>query len=138
LLAQPDSSKPWGRRDRAIIAFLVDSGMRVGDLCAINRRDIRVDSLGRQSLLELDLPSGYVRLGARAQALLKDYLASRDDHYQALFIHHKPGKTDDGDRQHRLTRQMIDRMLSRYATAAGLAVLPSPRDLANATKTEVA
>ena len=132
LLQQPDPRKPWGRRDRAIIALLVDTGLRVGELCALNRRDVRVDLLGKRPFLELSLPNAAVGLGQEAQRLLKEYLDARDDSYQPLFIRHKPGKaqhTDDA--QHRLTRQMIDRMLMRYARAAGLTVLPSARDLAS-------
>jgi site-specific recombinase XerD len=133
LLAQPKLDKTWGLRDRAIIALLAESGLRVSELCTINRRDVREELLGKHPTLEITPPStrGIIRLGRQTQEFLREYLKSRDDHYPPLFVRHKPGKSQDqDDSQHRLTRQMIDRMLERYGRSAELATLPSARDLA--------
>lgn len=133
LLAQPDERKIWGIRDRAIIALLADTGLRVSEVCALNRRDIREELLGKHPGLDLAPPSrtGSARIASQTQEFLKQYLEARQDHYPPLFIRHKPGKaSDQDDGQHRLTRQMVDRMLARYARGAQLKVLPSARDFA--------
>lgn len=133
VLAQPDPSKIWGLRDRAIIALFADTGLRVSELCALDRRDVREELLGKAPGLELASPTGRrgAGLGLQTQGYLKEYLDARHDRYPPLLIRHKPGKSQDhDDAQHRLTRQMVDRMLARYARAAGLAVLPSARDFA--------
>lgn len=133
LLAQPDTRKIWGLRDRAIIAVLAATGMRVGELCALDRRHIREDLLGRRPSLDLALPGVRSRaaIGLQSQTYLREYLEARTDHYAPLFIRHKPGKSrDNDDGQHRLTRQMVDRMLARYARTAGLSIVPSARDFA--------
>lgn len=138
LLGQPDTSKPWGARDRAIIAMLATTGIRVSELCALNKRDLRLPSLAQQPTLEVIVPgpaSRPIYLDAGTQALVKAYLEMRTDNYPPLFIRHKPGKTrSQEDNQHRLTRQMVDRMLSRYSRAAGLSTVASARDIARLAK----
>ena len=138
LLQQPNQSKPWGARDRAIIAMLATTGMRVGELCALNKRDIRPALLGLTPELELSIGGPAPRpviLDAHTQDLIKIYLGMRDDKHPPLFIRHKPGKAQTGeDGQQRLTRQMVDRMLSRYGQKAGLPSLPSARDIARVAK----
>lgn len=131
LLQQPDASKLWGLRDRAIIAALVSSGLRVTELCSLNRRDVREDLLGKAPMLEVSLVKPTrgrrsVSLDAATQHHLTEYLSARTDRFPPLFIRHKPGKSVAlEDPQHRLTRQMVNKMLEKYAKAAGLAVLPS-------------
>lgn len=134
LLSEPDLGRVWGLRDRAIIALLVTTGLRVSELCALDRRDVREDLLGLSPSLPLRRrsrgPTG-VALDERAQAYLKAYLAERDDAYKPLFIRHRPGKRLD-DADHRLTRQMVNRMLENYSRKAGMAELISPTMLGRA------
>ena len=128
LLDQPDPAKPWGLRDRALIAVLSSTGFRVSELCALDRRELRTDLMGRQARLSITVGHGRrtAYLDERAQGYLLEYLGSRSDKYPALFIRHKPGKSaDQDDSQHRLTRQMVDRLLAKYARRAALSVLPS-------------
>lgn len=70
-------------KNKAIIAFLYASGIRVSELCGLNRGDIhgtRFTVIGK---------GGYARLcfvDKRANALLKKYLAGRVDNASALFL----------------------------------------------------
>lgn len=136
LLSEPDQSRVWGLRDRAIIAVLVATGLRVGELCALDRRDLREDLLATTPSLPLRQRSrglAEVTLDTRAQEYLKAYLAARDDSYKPLFIRHRPGKRlDNDDADHRLTRQMVNRMLENYSRKAGLPELVSPSMLGKA------
>lgn len=133
LLDQPDTRKMWGLRDRAIIAVLLSTGLKVSQLCALDRRDVREDLLGSVPRLPIRLGRRTrpdIALDERAQLFLKAYLAGRRDSYSPLFIRHKPGKRlDHDDPQHRLTRQMVNRMLGKYSRQASVAQLVSPRML---------
>ena len=133
LIKQPDTQKLWGLRDRAIIALLLTTGLKVSQLCGLDRRDVREDLLGTTP--KLSLPTrGRARvqltLDERAQQCLKSYLDARTDSYSPLFIRHKPGKSlDHDDSHHRLTRQMVNRMLEKYSRKAGINQLVSPNML---------
>jgi site-specific recombinase XerD len=133
LLSQPDTSKVWGLRDRAIIAMLLTTGLKVSQLCGLDRRDIREDLLGTTLKLQLHTRSRRgvgITLDERAQQCLMAYLAHRTDSYNPLFIRHKPGKAlDRDDAHHRLTRQMVNRMLEKYSRQAGISQLVSPNIL---------
>lgn len=135
LLSAPPADRLWGLRDRAIIALLGRAGLRLNELCALNRRDIREELLTREPTMRLVVSAGpresrEVILDAETQRHLLDYLSRRCDHYPPLFIRHKPGKgADRDDPLHRLTRQMVNRMLVKYARQACLSSLPSAPSL---------
>ncbi|MCC6628985.1 MAG: tyrosine-type recombinase/integrase [Chloroflexi bacterium] len=130
LVGVADDSTPWGRRDRAILTLLYSSGMRVAELCALDRKQIRVDSLGGSVPVELAIVGKgrrprVVFIDQPAQALLAAYLATRDDDYPALFRPYRGKARADG----RLTPRMIQTAIDRYARAAGLASSPTPHTL---------
>ncbi len=130
LLAQADTNKIWGLRDRAIMALLAATGLKVSELCALNRRDLK--PRGGDAVLE-SVPQGEgdaTFLDALTLSYLNEYLQRRQDSYAPMFIRHKPGKPLAADDPNRLTRQMVDRMLAKYARTAGLELIPSARDLA--------
>jgi integrase/recombinase XerD len=125
-----DVGTPWGRRDRAILALLYSSGMRVAELCSLDRRQIRSDRLGEADLMELPIVGKgrrprVVFLDRTAQTLLADYLARRDDDYPALFRPYRGKIRPDG----RLTPRMIQTAIAAYARAAGLVDTPTPHTL---------
>ncbi len=49
LLSLPDSATPIGRRDYAILMLLYNTGLRVGELCALSRDEVMLpaDRMGR-------------------------------------------------------------------------------------------
>ncbi|HEY8475306.1 MAG TPA: tyrosine-type recombinase/integrase [Chloroflexota bacterium] len=130
LLRAPDPRTPWGRRDRAILAMLYSTGMRVAELCALDRSQVREDLLGQAPVYELPIVGKgrrprVVFLDALAQALLRQYLETRDDDFPALFRPYRGRATEEG----RLTPRMIQAALARYARQAGLATTPTPHTL---------
>jgi integrase/recombinase XerD len=143
LLASPPADKPWGLRDRAIVALLGLAGLRLNELCALDRRQVREDLLTREPTMTVAMsvaggPRGsrQVVLDERSQRYLLDYLRSRHDNYPPLFIRHKPGKVaENDDSQHRLTRQMVNRMLVKHAKRAGLLCLPTAPSLRQGAST---
>ena len=72
-------------RDLAIIDFLVSTGVRVGELVILNRNDI--DFNERQCVvLGKGNKERTVYFNARAKVHLQNYLATRTDDNQALFV----------------------------------------------------
>ncbi|MBD5206889.1 MAG: tyrosine-type recombinase/integrase [Bacteroidales bacterium] len=72
-------------RDLAMIDFLVSTGIRVGELVKINRTDINFNE--RQCVvLGKGNKERTVYFNARAKVHLKNYLATRNDNDEALFV----------------------------------------------------
>lgn len=122
-----------GRRDRAILALLFSAGLRIAELCALNRLQIREDQLAIEAVLELSIigkgrRSRVIFVNLVAQRLLKDYLNLRQDDDPALFVHTHPGKNDsvDAPENRRLTPRAIQQMVRRVALKAGLAERITP------------
>lgn len=72
-------------RDLAIIDVLASTGMRVGELCKLNRNDIDFENLECVVLGKGD-KERIVYFDARAKVHLQKYLNSRDDNNPALFV----------------------------------------------------
>lgn len=88
LLTQPDTATPTGRRDYALLMLLYNTGLRVGELCALNRDDISLPAEGWGALQVVGKGRRLHRLPINrpaADALLA-YLADRDDTEPALFL----------------------------------------------------
>ncbi|HUV72095.1 MAG TPA: tyrosine-type recombinase/integrase [Clostridia bacterium] len=73
-----------GLRNQAILEVLFSSGMRISELCRLNRSDI--DGSGRIFVLGKGKKERFVYLTPRAQQALDRYLATRSDVLEALFI----------------------------------------------------
>lgn len=100
-------------RDRAIILFLVDTGLRRGEFVPLQRDQIRFDDDG--AWLHFNAPKNgnkrYAVLGRAASAALRAYLDSRKDANPALWV------SDDGAA---LGYHAIYHMLRRRAEQAGI------------------
>lgn len=129
LLTAPDPETPWGLRDRAMLALLYCSGMRVAELCALDRDQLPIEALGKAAVLELPIVGKgrkprVVFVDELAQTLLREYLLARDDDLAALF---RPYKGPDGGG--RLTARSVQMAIRRYSRAAGLLSAPTPHTL---------
>ena len=72
-----------GKKYLAIIDVLSSTGCRIGELVAMNRNDLEGDKIiikGKGN------KERYVYLNARALFSVNDYLKSRDDAYDAMFV----------------------------------------------------
>jgi integrase/recombinase XerD len=81
-----------GRRDRSIILFLLDTGVRAGELLALDRQDVdplQGDVLIRKSKSRKPRT---VFIGRTARKALRVYLKIREDAARALFV------SDEGER----------------------------------------
>jgi len=127
LLQQPDEST-LGMRDRAILELLYATGIRAGELAAVNMADINL----RIGYITCSGEFGKARiipLGRPARNALETYiydsrpmLVRENTEETALFVNYNG---------HRLTRQGIWKLLKEYGEACGLGEKLTPQTLRN-------
>jgi len=139
LFSAPDTLKPQGLRDRAILETLFSTGMRVSELTALNREQIKLDT----NTEELEL--GIIGKGDRARTVyfskeavnwLKRYLEIRDDKNdkeKALFINYR----SKNNTLKRLTPRAIEKMIKKYTIMSGLPITTTPHVLRHSFATDL-
>ena len=113
LLSLPDSATPTGRRDYAILMLLYNTGLRVGEFCALNRDDVQLPAEGWGALQVVGKGHRLHRLPINrpaADALLA-YLTDREDAEPTLFLN-RSGE--------RFSVRGIALLVNRYLRAAGI------------------
>jgi integrase/recombinase XerC len=113
LLSLPSLGTPVGRRDYAILMLLYNTGLRVGELCALSRDDVMLPAEGWGALQVVGKGRRLHRLPINrpaADALLA-YLADRDDVEPALFLNRS---------LHRFSVRGIALLVNRHLRAAGV------------------
>lgn len=71
-------------RNRVLLEVLFSTGLRISELCSLNRADI--DNTGKIFITGKGKKQRFVYLTPRAQSWLNKYLETRNDDYPALFI----------------------------------------------------
>ena len=130
LLAAPDARTLRGLRDRAILELLFSTGLRVSELVALNRESIdpsrdEFSVRGKGSKIRL------VFLSKAAKDALKTYFAKRGDIEEALFV------STQAKRQTRLTARQVERLVHKYAIAAGISGKVTPHTLRHLFATDL-
>jgi site-specific recombinase XerD len=119
LLGAPQGSGLSALRDRAMLATLFSTGMRVSELCSLNRDMVSV-SRGEVSVRGKGGKVRPVFVSPEAGEHLGQWLKARSDMDQALFIriprNGQFGQYDDL----RLTPRSIQRIVKDHAVAAGI------------------
>ncbi|HRY76797.1 MAG TPA: tyrosine-type recombinase/integrase [Candidatus Paceibacterota bacterium] len=134
LLAAPETNSLSGLRDQAILETLFSTGLRVSELCHLNRDDINLDR-GEFSVKGKGDKIRLVFLSGRAKEVLKNYLAKRQDVEEALFVSFpKSPKTKSFTR---LTPRSIQRLLRFYAAKAGISRKVTPHTLRHLFATDL-
>jgi integrase/recombinase XerD len=125
-----------GLRDRAVLGLLFSSGLRIAELCALNRDHLRPERLGVEELLEVSVigkgnHSRIVFVNGEAQRYLSEYLRRRRDPEPALFVHTRPGKhlEPEAPRLGRLTPRAIQQMVRKRSIQAGIPERLTPHSL---------
>jgi integrase/recombinase XerD len=115
LIDAPDISKPRGMRDRAMLSLMYSSGLRVSELVQLKLRDV---DLGRGVLSAFGKGGKrrIVPIGEVALAHLEAHLAAQPvparGSSAGLVFHSPRGKP--------WTRQMVWKLVGRYARSVGL------------------
>lgn len=113
-------------RNKCIISLLYASGIRVSELCSLNRDSIREGSF---TLLGKGKRARLCFVDERTQRLLDKYLATRKDNNPALFT----GKYDS----HRLTANNTQEIFRIARRAAGFTHTISPHTMRHSFATNL-
>ncbi|HEY4506762.1 MAG TPA: site-specific tyrosine recombinase/integron integrase [Candidatus Paceibacterota bacterium] len=118
-LSSPSGSDVRSLRDRAILETLFSTGLRVSELCALDRDNIDL-SRGEFSVRGKGSKLRVVFLSEQAVETIKTYLTKRIDADESLFIR-IPGKESfEKYAQLRLTPRSVQRIVKKYAIASGI------------------
>jgi len=134
LLTAPRGENIGTLRDKTILEVLFSTGMRVAEAVSLNRDDVWDDS----NELAVRGKGNKVRvvfLSSSARQAAAIYVKKRDDIDPALFIRHGPNSADASDL--RLTPRSVQRMIKRYAAAAGLTKNITPHTLRHSYATDL-
>lgn len=125
LTASPDPESRVGLRDRAMLALLYSSGLRVSELCALQLPDFNLD-MGLVRVTGKGNKERMVPMGAEAIQAIRDYLtqgrpaALKGRPCRYVFVTNRAGK---------LTRQAFWKALGKYGRQAGIFAGLSPHVL---------
>ena len=138
LLAEIDTSTETGLRDRAIIELLFSGGLRVSELVKLNRDSINLER--REFIVRgkgsKDRP---VFISPAAADWVSEYLAARTDSLAPLFLNNSANTGDantSGDFR-RLSARSVERLVQKYARAAGITKHVSPHTLRHSFATDL-
>jgi integrase/recombinase XerC len=116
-----DRSRKKSFRDRAILELLYSSGIRVGELVALNINQLNLD-LGIVKVMGKGRKERIVPVGSKAIEAVRAYLEERraPDEEAPLFLNLRGG---------RLTARSVDRLIKNYTRQAGIFRKVSPHSL---------
>ncbi|OGY68001.1 MAG: hypothetical protein A2214_02040 [Candidatus Harrisonbacteria bacterium RIFOXYA1_FULL_48_8] len=131
LLAAPKSDSLRGLRDKAILEMLFSTGLRLSELCGLdryldfNRGEITVRGKGEKLRL--------VFVSDTAKAAIKAYLAKRGDTLNDLFV----SLNKKGEVIGRITPRAVQRLVNFYARKAGITRRLTPHGLRHLFATDL-
>lgn len=132
-----DTTNPIGMRDRAVVELLFSGGLRVSELVDLNRDHINLER--REFMVrgkgQKDRP---IYISPQAADWIDRFLKTRTDIYKPLFIHYSGSQNglDDG-MYTRLTVRSVQRLVKRYAQAAGITKDVTPHTLRHSFATDL-
>lgn len=138
LLLAPDTSHNIGLRDRAILETLFSTGLRVAELVALDRKQIKIKDSTNYLEVGIIGKGGRPRtvyFSERAVDWLRKYFESRTDEDKALFINYKRGTEKLPSRK--LTARSVENIVKKYATLAGLPITTTPHTLRHSYATDL-
>ena len=137
LLAQPDISKDQGIRDKAIMELLFSTGLRVSELCKLNRDQINLERK-EFGVIGKGQRARVVFLSDRATIWLERYLAKRTDQSKALFIRYSGNQEPTENMEKlRLTTRSVQRIVEKYVRKARLPIKITPHGIRHSFATDL-
>jgi len=139
LLSSPSDKTVIGLRDRSLLETLFSTGLRVAELAALDRdqlrikdetKDLEISVVGKGSKIRTVYFSG------RAVKALRVYLNERKDMDDALFINYRRGAAKSGQ-ERRLSVKSIEDIVKKYVLIAGLPVMATPHTLRHSFATDL-
>lgn len=134
LLVAPKGDDVASLRDRAILETLFSTGLRVSELCSLNRDNINLEN-GEFAVRGKGGKLRVVFLSDSAKEALKMYSSERSDIHGALFVAHH-GQLNKKESA-RLTPRSVQRIVKKYSIAAGVVKKVSPHQLRHSFATDL-
>ena len=138
LLSEIPIDTETGLRDRAIIELLFSGGLRVSELCSLNRDSI---NLARREFMvrgkgKKDRP---IFIDQTTADHLEEYLNARNDTLPALFLNNSSNQNipDTSGDFRRLSPRSIERIIQKYARLAGITKHVTPHTLRHSFATDL-
>lgn len=138
LLAEIPIDTETGLRNRAIIELLFSGGLRVSELCNLNRDSI---NLARREFMvrgkgKKDRP---IFIDQTTADHLEEYLSARSDTLPALFLNNSSNQNipDTSGDFRRLSPRSIERIIQKYARLAGITKHVTPHTLRHSFATDL-
>jgi site-specific recombinase XerD len=136
LLSAPTGTDIRPLRDRAMLELLFSTGLRVAELCALNRDDIDV-AQDNFSVRGKGEKVRVVFLSPVAKTALRAYVNKRADVEEPLFVAMPRGKARRVGAPSRLTPRSVERIVSFYARKSGIAKKVTPHVIRHAFATDL-
>lgn len=118
-LRAPSGTAIADLRDRAMLETLFSTGLRVSELCSLNRDDIDTKR-GEFGVRGKGSKIRVVFLSDGAKVSLSTYLDKRADADEALFIRVPQNESFEKYEKLRLTPRSVQRIIKKYAIIAGI------------------
>ncbi|MFA5318112.1 MAG: tyrosine-type recombinase/integrase [Patescibacteria group bacterium] len=138
LLSSPDTGSLDGLRDKAILETLFSTGLRVAELTALDREQLKIKKGVEYLEISIKGKGGRIRtvyFSLRAVEALKSYLNARNDMDKALFISYSKNALKNENK--RLSVRSIENIVKKYLKLAGLPVMMSPHSLRHSYATDL-
>lgn len=120
-------------RDKALLELFFSTGLRLAELCSLNRDlDLSRDEFSIRGKGE---KVRVVFLSDEAKDAIRAYLKGRKDMDEAMFVN--ISKNGIGSATARLTPRSIERIVSSYATQAGISKKVTPHVLRHSFATDL-
>ncbi|OGD29838.1 hypothetical protein A2W39_00685 [Candidatus Azambacteria bacterium RIFCSPHIGHO2_01_46_10] len=137
LLNAPQGGGLSDSRDKAILELLFATGLRVSELCGLNRQSVNL----KQDEFSVRGKGDKIRvvfLSETAKNCLKNYLDKRVDVDEALFVRVGKGKNFfQKNADLRLTSRSVERIIKKYAAKAGIGKKVTPHQLRHQFATDL-
>lgn len=139
LLESPSAGTIIGLRDRSLLETLFSTGLRVAELAALNRDQLRIKDDTHDIEIAVAGKGSKIRtvyFSNRAIKALRDYIKERHDMDDALFINYKRGGAVTNTSR-RLTVKSIEDIVKKYVIITGLPVMATPHTLRHSFATDL-
>lgn len=136
LLAGPKGKDEKSLRDKAILELFFSTGLRVSELCSLDRDDIDM-SRGEFPIRGKGEKIRLVFISDTAKDAIKEYLASRKDMEEVLFVNVAKNACQNKEEPPRLTPRSVERIVKYYAIKAGISRKMTPHTLRHLFATDL-
>jgi len=140
LLAAPEGASPRALRDKALLELLFSTGLRVSEMCKLNRNSVNLEK-GEFSVRGKGEKIRVVFLSDRAKKAVEQYCETRKDIDSALFVRYPKSKNPELAQAKlknlRLTPRSVERIVKHYSIKAGIAKKVTPHILRHSFATDL-